>query len=342
MRYFCAMKSLKALLFGLLAVVATACGDSGRFSVQGTVEGGKSMNLRYVFYNGNAFAQGITAVRDGRFSFEGATMQPAMMELYDNDYRLLGRLYVANGDEIECTIDPSDPYMLRAAGNDAIERWTRWQRDNASALNAGRADALVEKYVGEHPADVVSTLLLTSLYDTSTPDGVRRADSLLSLIEADARPMNITQSFIAQLDANLHAADTRVRDFKARVLGKGPDTLRVADAALSVYAFSTEHSLRKDSVVPLLRELHKRNGRRSVRVLDISLDADTTAWRRITRPDSADWTQAWLPGGIAARGIDSLAVPSLPYFIVADSTGRQLLRTPSAAALKHFVESLKQ
>ena len=254
MRYFCAMKSLKALLFGLLAVVATACGDSGRFSVQGTVEGGKSMNLRYVFYNGNAFAQGITAVRDGRFSFEGATMQPAMMELYDNDYRLLGRLYVANGDEIECTIDPSDPYMLRAAGNDAIERWTRWQRDNASALNAGRADALVEKYVGEHPADVVSTLLLTSLYDTSTPDGVRRADSLLSLIEADARPMNITQSFIAQLDANLHAADTRVRDFKARVLGKGPDTLRVADAALSVYAFSTEHSLRKDSVVPLLRE----------------------------------------------------------------------------------------
>ncbi|MDE6136250.1 MAG: DUF4369 domain-containing protein [Muribaculaceae bacterium] len=333
------MKSLKTLVIGLLAVVATACGDSGRFSVQGTVEGGKSMNLRYVFYNGNAFAQGITAVRDGRFSFEGVTMQPAMMELYDNDYRLLGRLYVANGDEIECTIDPSDPYMLRASGNDALARWTRWQRDNAPALNAGRADALVEKYVGEHAADVVSTLLLTSLYDASTPDGLRRADSLLSLIEPDARPMNLTQSFMAQIDANLHADTLRVRDFKARVLGKGPDTVRVADAPLSVYALSTEHSLRKDSVVPLLTELHKRSGRRSVRVVDISLDADTTAWRRITRPDSADWTQAWLPGGTAARGIDSLAVPSLPYFIVADSTGRQLLRTPSAGAVRHYIES---
>lgn len=341
MSYFCVMKSLKILFIGLLTAVAASCGDSGRFAVQGTVEGDKSMNLRYVFYNGNAFAQGITAVRDGHFSFEGITTQPAMMELYDNDYRLLGRLYVANGDEIECTIDPTDAYRLRAAGNQVVERWTRWLRDNADRLNAGEADSLVEKYVGQHPADIVSTLLLTTLYDASTPDGVRRADSLLTLIEPDARPMNITQSLIAQIDGNLHAADMRVGDFKARVLDKGPDTLRVADAPLSVYALSTEHTNRKDSVMPLLRHLHKRSGSHSVRVIDISLDTDTTAWRRITRLDSAGWTQAWMPGGTCARGIDSLGVPSLPYFIVADSTGRQLLRTSSAHATRRYIESLK-
>ena len=71
---------------------------------------------------------------------------------------------------------------------------------------------------------------------------------------------------------------------------------------------------------------------------DVELDIDTPAWRRITRPDSAGWIQAWLPGGTASRGIDSLAVPSLPYFIVADSTGSQLLRTPSAAAARSFID----
>jgi len=326
-------------IFVLFAAVAmTACGDSERFTVQGTVEGDRSMNLRYTFYSGDAFMQGITAVRDGRFRFEGAAPQPVLIELYDNDYRLLGRLYAANGDEIECRIDPANPYRLRASGRKDLERWSEWMRDNAESIVAGRSDSLVEAYVGLHPDDIVSTLLLTTIYDASTDDKLRRADSLLTLIAPESRPMNLTLSLIAQIEGYIHGADAHVHDFRARISGTGSDTLRISGSPLWLIAMSTERSDRRDSVVPVLRELHKLYGGKRLRVLDISLDVDTTAWRRIIRPDSAKWTQAWLPGGTAARGIDSLAVPSLPYFVAVDSTGRQLLRTTSAAHARSFIE----
>lgn len=333
------MKQLFRFLSLVLLCSLAACDDSDRFSVQGTVDGDKSMNLRYVFYDGDAFMQGITAVRDGRFRFEGTAPQPVLIELYDNDYRLLGRLYAAKGDEIECRIDPASPYRMQASGRKDLERWTSWLRDNSDALAAGSsavADSLVTSYVTANPSDIVSTLLLTTLYDASTATGLHRADSLLALIAPEARPMNLTQSLIAQIEDYISGPDVLVRDFRARILGKGPDTLRIADSPLWLFTLSTEHTRRADSVVPLLRDVDKRFAGR-LRVVDISLDADTTSWRRITRPDSAGWTQAWLPGATAARGIDSLAVPSLPFFIVADSTGRQLLRTPSAARARAFV-----
>ena len=53
-------RHLKLLAVSLVAAfMAVACGDSDRFTVEGTVEGGRSMNLRYVFYDGDAFMQGI-------------------------------------------------------------------------------------------------------------------------------------------------------------------------------------------------------------------------------------------------------------------------------------------
>lgn len=329
----------KLLTYLLPLLLLAACGEDDRFAVQGTMEGGRTTNLRIAFYNGDAFVQGITAVRDGRFSFEATAPQPVMVELYDNDYRLLGRLYAAKGDEITCNIDPANPYRLTATGRKDLERWTRWQRDHADALLKGSADSLVEQYIAANPGDVVSTLLLTTLYDASTPEGLHRADSLLSLIAPEARPFNITQSLVSLIAAGIHGPEARLHDFKARILGHGPDTLRIDSSPLWLISLATEHTQRRDSVVPAMRRMHDSfGGRGRLRVVEISLDNDTTAWRRITRPDSAAWTQAWLPGGTAARGLDSLAVPSLPYFIVADSTGRQLLRTPSPSAATAFIE----
>lgn len=322
-------------------LLAAACGDSGRFNVEGTMEGGRTTNLRYAYYNGNAFVQGVTAVRDGHFRFEGNSPQPAIVELFDNDYRPLGILYAGNGDEIDCTIDPADANRLRASGRKELERWTAWLREHADGLASGAdANVLVADYVGRNPDDIVSALLLATLFDASRPGAVRQADSLLNLIPAESRPMNVTQSLLSQLQADGRPESARVRDFRVRVPNERYDSLHIAGKPLWLFAFTSEQSGRRDSVVEALRDIHKAHSRR-VRVVDLSLDADTLAWRRVTRRDSAKWLQAWLPGGTAAAGIDSLALPRLPFFIVADSTGRQLLRTGSAAEAAHFIDHTK-
>lgn len=325
----------------VLALLAAACGDSGRFNVQGTMEGGRTTNLRYAYYNGSAFVQGITAVRDGRFQFEGNSAQPALIELFDNDYRPMGSLYAANGDEIECHVDPSDPYRLRASGRNELERWTTWLREHADGLAEGAdANELVADYVVRHPDDIVSALLLTTLFDASRPGAAERADSLLNLVAPESRPFNLTQGLISQLQAVHGSASLRVADFRVRVPGERYDSLRLKDKPLWLFTFTSEQSGRRDSVVAALRDVQRYHSRR-VRIVDISLDADTLAWRRLTRPDSAEWTQAWLPGGTSAVGIDSLALPRLPYFIVADSTGRQLLRTGSISEAAKYIDHTK-
>lgn len=331
------MKIMRLIAALVLCVAATACGDDGRFSVEGNVADGRSMNLRYVFYNGDSFMQGITAVRDGRFRFEGTAPQPVMIELYDNDYRLLGRLYAGKGDEIRCTIDPAGPNRINATGRKDLERWTRWLRDNADALAAGGADSLVCEYVHRNPEDVVSTLLVCTQLDASTDKGMHRCDSLLGVIAPEARPFNITQSLVAQTVENIGGSEARVHDFVARIYNKGNDTLRISSSPLWLISVCTESSNRRDSVLPLLLHTDSSYSHSRLRVLDLSLDMDTSSWRRVIRPDSAAWTQAWLPGGTAARGLDSLAITRLPYFIVADSTGRQLLRSASAAGTRAFL-----
>ncbi|MDE6286044.1 MAG: DUF4369 domain-containing protein, partial [Muribaculaceae bacterium] len=279
---------MKHLLPLLLLLVAVACADDSRFTVKGTMEGAPTTNLRFAYYNGNAFVQGLTAVRDGEFTFGGVTREPAVIELFDNEYRPLGRLYAANGDEITCHVDPANPYRLTASGNLELQRWTRWLNDHAAPLLLQSvADSLVETYVAAHPADVVSTLLVVTMADASTPGGLHRADSLLSLIEPAARPMAITGSFNALIEATLQGPDARLHDIVAHIFNHGRDTLRIADAPLWLITVSTDGPDRRDSLLPLLREAAA--GKKAPAVLDISLDPDTTAGRRSVRRDSATW-----------------------------------------------------
>ena len=330
---------MRYLLPLLLLLVATACSDDSRFTVKGTMEGAPTTNLRFCYYNGDAFVQGLTAVRDGEFNFGGRTREPAMIELFDNEYRPLGRLYAANGDEITCHVDPANQYRLTASGNRELERWTRWLNDHAGQLLIQReADSLVEAYVAAHRADVVSTLLVVTMADASTPRGLHRADSLMSLIEPAARPMAITGSFNAMIEAALQGPEARLHDFAAHIYKEGRDTVRISSQPLWLVTVSADGADRRDSLLPLLRELEGRKA--APAILDISVDMDTLAWRRVVRRDSAQWRQAWIPGGTAAPGLDSLAIPVLPFYIVADSTGRQLLRASTPAAVRAGLKKL--
>ena len=322
-------------------LLMAACGDSSRFIIEGEMEGGRTTNLRYVYYNGSTLVQGVTAVRDGRFHIDGYSPRAAVVELFDNDYRPLGWLYAANGDEITCTISPTDPHAIDASGRPELERWSKWLREHSESLASGAdPNALVADYVGRNPDDIVSALLLATIFDASKPGATSMADSLLNLIPAESRPLLVTGPLISQLQETAGVENRPVRDFRVRITNERNDTLRIADKALWLFAFCNETSGRGDSIVRGLRGIHRDYGKR-VRVVDLSLDGDTMAWRRITRPDSAKWTQGWVPGGTAARGVDSLALPRLPYFIVADSTGRQLLRTSSISQATKFLEHLK-
>ena len=89
----------------------------------------------------------------------------------------------------------------------------------------------------------------------------------------------------------------------------------------------------------MIKRLNKAK-KKDFELLELSLMPEHGDWRRATANDSATWKQAWVPGGPAATSVAPLAIPSMPYFVVCDSAGIQLCRTPYVAVAEQTVNDI--
>lgn len=331
-------KTILIALITLLATVLSGCSGPDSFEVKGHVKGDATINLRALYYVDGALQSSIFPADRGSFSFKGRAPEGAVVEILDNDYRLLGRFYAENGDEIDVTIDPKSQAAMKVEkGNEAAIRWAQWLNANAKILdgrNSKAINALVAKYVKAHPQDIVSTLIVTTVYDASAdPEGASR---LLSSIAPEARPTALTEALATLLTyADTSAGKRRVSPLTLMARNDTVTTFSPRKHRLSLLVFSDENSGRADSIVPALRRLRKAHTDKALGIIDISLDTDTLAWQSSTRNDTATWDAAWGTGGIASAALRPLAIPRLPYFIVTDSVGSQIYRGASISqALK--------
>lgn len=321
------------------AFTATSCGDSESFTVEGTIEGNPTLNLRYLYYSNNALQQGITAAREGKFTFKGSSQTPTVIEITDNDYRLIGRIYAVNGNRIECRLDRNNPNNINTEGNDVGERWSRFLRDNAEALASPGANTIIERYIADRPDDVVSTLLLVTSYNSA--GNAARVDSLLETIATEARPSTLTDGYNYLLQRLVAAEATS--EVRPIVYFNSRDSLETYNPSRSKYsliAVRPSHFKVSDSITPELRSLAGKYKTRTLRIVDFSTETDTTVWKTEVRGDSASWSRGILVASVATPGIDRLGIPALPYFIVVDSTGTQHYRGQSVKAARADIERL--
>lgn len=337
-------KILPHLLMAVMAMLLWACSDDNTFTIQGTVDGGRTMNLRIIYTGEDVTNNVLTASRDGKFAFKGhAPEGGALVRVTDNDFRPLATVFVHNGDKISMTIDATNPYGYTATGNDITERLGQFVTANAKTLalrTPKTTNALIANYVKGHRDDMVSTILLVTEYFVGNdPVG---AGKLLETIARPARPDLLTAEWIA---SNRHTGGEQVRAkvLPIRYLDRG-DTVKTFDpkkAHVNLLVFTNIESGRRDSIIDALRTLNERRAKGRFAMLDFSMDTDTINWSRNARTDSVKWPTAWAVGSIAAPGVDRLGIPSLPYFIVADSTGRQVYRGSSLTRARAVIDSLR-
>lgn len=333
---------IKVLLYTVLTAVAatllTACGGAPDFKVTGTVDGGRTMNLRIVYAGRDNLNNVLTAARDGKFEFKGEAPEDcgALVEIYDNDYRRLGLFYAENGDELKVTVNPDNPFAGTVKGNETSERLAEWLHANAAVL-AGRdakaINAAVAKYVKANPDDIVSGLLMATLFNASADPA--QASKLLQSLTAEARPAVIVNP--ALLTDGRLAGDIAGKPVTGlHYLSAATDSITLFNPRKhkrTLLAFSGVQNSR-DTIIEGLRKFWPGRPAR-VTVLDIRLDVDTFAWRRDLRADSIKWPSGWVAGSVANPDMARLAIPTLPYFIVVDSLGKPQYRgTSLSAALK--------
>lgn len=331
--------SYLCFIIAVLSLSVSGCSSDG-FHVEGKIAGAGRQNLRAVYYADGAMRMIPAMVENGSFAFDGRASEPALVELYTSDRTLVGRFVVKNGENIRCEFDRKNPWLMTIEGNELSGRWAEFLRDNARLLSEGsRADvnALVANYVERNSDDPLSSLLLLTLYDAGAdPTG---AAGLLAKTDPDSRPHSLLEGYehlLAVVNDSLAAAP--VGPMRVYSVHDSMMTFRPSKRGVTLISLSTAATGRSDSIVKRLKTLSEGGKSGSVSILDLSLDADTVAWRESIAADSARWTQAWAPGGLGAAAVEPLAVSRVPYFIVTDSAGCQLYRGGSLAAATSAVE----
>lgn len=328
----------------VLGTLLMGCGHSDTFRVKGSVEDGASINIRFIYIADGAVRSGLTASVDGKFEFEGSAASPAYVEVYDNDYRLLGRFIAVNGDDISLNLNRKNRYLTKVGGGNLNRELTEFYNANADSLLFGTVNTrnnLVSDYVAEHPASALSLILLSTDFDASRDKDALLCDSLISTFDPDVFEFDIvgTTSRLAERVANSSTREP-VQALIYKVRGNRNETFVPSRQKYSVISISdASHS--RDSVRRALKHLarHQKDGRFAI--LDLSADTDTTIWVRSIANDSATWKQGWAAGSISGIALNRLGIPSIPYFILIDSTGSQVWRGPSySEVVSRAVEAL--
>lgn len=338
------MKRILTYLPCLLALLLSACGHSDSFRIDGELTDGSTINLRIIYYSDGAVVTGITASKEGKFVYEGHVSNPALIEIYDNDYRLFGRMVASPGEDLRVKLNPANPYIIEIKGNDTSREWGEFLNTNAELLNSNKIDArndLVAKYVKDNPQSRVSELILATEFDASRPGGELLVDSLLNLIDPAVREKGFSVPFAMIVErVGARAAAEKVMPIPYRKQGNDTGIFKPSAKPYNLIVFSDDCSGR-DTICKELRKLMATSPRSRFDVIELSMDIDTVVWNRSIKTDSATWSQGWVAGAISAQSVDKLGLPSIPYYIVSDSAGRQLWRgnsiTEAAQQLKNGI-----
>lgn len=329
---------MKKILWALLSVILWACTDGDSYRVSGELDDNAEINLRLIFYSEDGITTGLTASHAGKFQFEGRSRRPAIIEIYDNDYRLIGRVVAQNGQHINTVLSRKNPYNSKAKGNDLSQEMSELFNAHAEALqamNAREKNAFIADYIGEHPQSQLGVVLLLTEYDASGENALG-ADSLRSLLGHETGLEHLSALRDMHLGRLVSAeSHIKIEPIKYALTVNKRETFIPARQKLSLIVFRTnDNKEERDSILPALRSLARHEQKGQFAIMDFSLDTDTLTFVRIAENDSATWHQGWLCGGVGAEGIDELGISALPYFVLADSAGYQLWRGTSLTEAK--------
>lgn len=335
----------KNIFRGLCALMAVtllaACGGDREFRINGRIDGMGTTNLKLVYYSSDAIQTANANAIDGKFLMTGRTDNPTLVRVYANNGALLGRLAVEPGETVEVIFNLKEPWNMQADGNDDSEYLARFLKDNADLIrNADRKglNAAIDKYVRKYPKRGVSGILMTDYFTMSGNEA--QGTELMALLQKGPRMMASTPGIEMMTRELAIPADSMA--LEPLILYNEADSITLIDPAkggkTTVILITDSDSRYADSITAAIKRWEGKYAAKGLRILDISADADTTAWHRSLRqarqndnddPYGKDASHYWTLSPRHIKGLGQTAVGKVPWFIVADSTGQVIKSGPT-------------
>jgi hypothetical protein len=318
------------LTFSLLAVFSSCSSDG--FKIDGNLSSLDGGEVRIVFSGDSGIVdEWVGLDKKGKFSFKGMAMQPIIVSILDHHNKVLATVAVKAGDHIKIKGDASKAMGVKIKGNRLNEEWQLFRDEHAAFYtdtNPSRLNAAIEKYVREHPADMLSTVLLMADYtDFSDRDKV---DKMLRSIDAAARPKSLTMALGEKREQHL----PRLLSLTLWKFGGAFEDVKLTGGC-NVLSFWAKPQNDRSAYATKMKSLSD-----SVRVIDILAESDSMRWHQTIAGE--DWSHYWAPAGPMEQGITSLDITSLPWYAVTDSTGLVVYSGPNFDEARKKALSIKK
>lgn len=322
------MKTLQylALLLSLTMAMASCSGDS--FKIDGKLANFDSGMVRVIFPTDSGMVdEWVNVDNKGKFSYQGAVADPVIVSLLDSRSHLLVMLVASSGDHIKVKGDAAQPKTLKIKGSKVNEDWQLFRDEHAAFYtdpNPSRLDAAIEKYVREHPADLLSTVLLMA--DYSDYSDVDKINAMLKGIDVKVRPGSLVRSFEGR---SMNAQTSRLPRIMALKLVKhGGDFEDVSLVdRMTLISFWANPQDNRSALINKLNQVGE-----GIRVIDVLTESDTLRWHQTIAADPKEWKHYWAPGGPMEQDVQLLGIKTLPWYAVTDSTGLVTYSGPSLDA----------
>ena len=304
----------------MLVTVFTSC-DGDSFKVSGNLASLNGNQVRIVFLGDSGVVDEMVAVdKKGHFSFKGQASMPTLVSILNTDGNQLVTLVANNGEHIKVKGDASKAMGIKVKGSKVNEDWQLFRNEHNAFYtdpNPNRLDAAIEKYVREHPADLLSTVLLMADYSDYSDYG--KMNKMLESINSKARPALLTQTFLGNPMGHNNVNVPRMMDVKLVKHQGDFEEIKLTDRMTLISLWANPQTSRET----LIQKLNAAVQESSVpfQVVDVLAEADTIHWHQAIANDPKEWNHYWAPGGPLEQSIQLLGISSLPWFAVTDSTG---------------------
>lgn len=331
----------KLIWMAVLATVLTGCSSPDNYEVSGRIDGTGEEFIDVTVFDGRTYVgRKVQLGREGRFEVKGSAPTPVVMWLATVDHKPIASFPLVNGDRVKIDADMiTAPDSVTVKGGRYAGETGNFDLSTLSMRrchNVAEVNDAVTRYIADHPESPVSALLLVSRFHT--PGSEARADSLLQLLDEQARIPAALGSYPAllstQRSASLGDAVATMRLYDVQ------DTIRMyrpMASSLSMLVVDQVSDRGRDSIAAMLDRLYELLPRRRFEAVEFATDVDSMTWKVNLRDELKPWIRTWHPGHVSAPRLRDLAVPTVPFFIVCDSTGLQVLRTRSAHEAESYV-----
>lgn len=334
---------MNRLIFFALALlmILGACSRSREVRIDALSDDIGTRNVVVTFADGDTYRSETVSAIDGTFSLTlmMSTPDPTVVEVTTTEGAPLGMFIVRGGDHIKVRLSVRDPRAIEVEGNRDAEHLAEFLKEQGELIDSGDVAALnkvIDSYISEHPDEFLSTVLLTHFY--CVPGYEERAMELLRLIPEKYAPRGFAFPFMQQLDLSQAADSLAIEEVKGYSRGDSAYIWRPAGARLNLLMLTDDSSRMADSIRTLASLLDNPADASRLRITDFGIDRDTILWNASMRNLPEDYPspvmRLWLPAGSATVPLTEVRPSAIPYFILTDSLGNMLARSPSTTAIR--------